>query len=106
MQLENEGATPEVQQNEVIEQPKSMDDTIRDVLRAQQERNQEPAEAPEVAPSAAAPAEPAEAAKRIHDTQGKFAATAPAAEAPSATKETEPAPVEATASTAPNTWKK
>lgn len=106
MQLENEGATPEVQQNEVIEQPKSMDDTIRDVLRAQQERSQESAEAPEAAPVATATEEPEEAAKRIRDAQGKFAATAPTAESPVAAKEAEPAPVETQASIAPNTWKK
>lgn len=93
--LENEGATAEVEQLETeVEQPKSMDDTIRETLRSLQERGIEPDT------TGSAPDTPEEKAKRIRDNQGKFAANEkPADNAPFI------APVVAEVR-APNTWKK
>ena len=90
--LENEGATPEVEQveSEVSEQPKSMDDTIRETLRSLKSQGIEPEATPEA---------PEEAAQRIRDEQGKFKAKeeAPVVQEAQVT-EPEIAP--------PNTWKK
>lgn len=86
------GATAEIEvaEKEVIEQPKSMDDTIRESLRAIQSRD-EPEQATET------PEAPEEKAQRIRDEKGKFAAkeTAQVAE-PAAIDQPSP----------PNTWKK
>lgn len=91
--LENdEGATAEV----VVEQdqPKSMDDTIRDTLRSLKDQGIEP-EAPVEAPE--------EAAQRIRDESGKFKAKEPADDIPAeVTPEVEAPPVKP----APNTWRK
>ena len=98
MALEDQGATPEVEQvieatPEVVE-PKSMDDTIRETLRGLQDKGVTPDT------SEATPDTPEEKAQSIRDTQGKFAAK----ESPS-----DPlipvVPVEPV-SAAPNTWKK
>lgn len=109
MDQENQGATPDGQ--EIIEQPQSMDDTIRDILQSQRERAQEP-EAPamgQAAPAAKAmPEAPEEAAQRIRDNQGKFAAKQPAAPAVGEEAGTPaiPAPAAEPVAGAPNTWKK
>lgn len=94
MENEDQGATLEVEREE-IEQPKSMDDTIRETLRSLQ--------APEDTTTTAASATeaPEEAAQRIRDTQGKFAGKP----ADNATV-IEPAAVTEPVSSAPNTWKK
>lgn len=96
MALEDNGATPEIEKvidatPEVVEAPKSMDDTIRETLRSMQDKSVEPSDVP---------ATPEEKAQRIRDEQGKFAAKeTPADDAVPA----EPAePIKA----APNTWKK
>jgi hypothetical protein len=67
MDLE-QGATPELETTEVIEQPKSMDDTIRETLHSLQERGID------TDPSEPVEATPEEKAQRIRDEQGKFAA--------------------------------
>jgi hypothetical protein len=95
--IENEGATPEVE--EIVEapevesvEPKSMDDTIRETLRELQGRGDEPAaESPESAE---------QKAERIRDKAGKFSKenTLPEAE-----KNPLDAPV---IKAAPNTWRK
>ena len=99
MQLEDQGATPEVDEVKVIEapevvEPKSMDDTIRETLRGLQEKGVTPDT------TDAAPESPEEKAQAIRDEQGKFAAK----EAPIAPADplVPPEPVSA----APNTWKK
>lgn len=81
----DQGATPEVEKPEVeIEQPKSMDDTIRETLRSLQDKGAEiSTEAPED-----------EKADKIRDESGKFASDKTPAE-----------PV-AQEIKAPNTWKK
>ena len=100
MQLEDQAATGDVDQvidaaPEVIEPPKSMDDTIRDTLRGLQDKG-----VTTDAPSEA-PATPEEKAQRIRDEQGKYSAKEAAPLIP-----VDPvAPAEAV-STAPNTWKK
>ena len=100
MALEDQGATPEVDQlievtPEVVE-PKSMDDTIRETLRGLQDKGVTPDT------SEATPDTPEEKAQAIRDAQGKFAAkespVLPDAETPLI-------PVEPI-SAAPNTWKK
>lgn len=107
----DQGATPEVisepQQNE---QPKSMDDTIRDTLRSLQspEENTAAASNPDVA--AGAIEDPVAAAARIRDAAGKFAAKPaadPAPVDPAAPAAVDPAATSAEAISAPpNTWKK
>lgn len=87
-----EGATPA--DEEVIEQPKSMDDTIRETLRSLQEKG---AVIEDETP--ATPEAPEEKAQRIRDEKGKFAKTDPVISEAVETPET---PVKA----APNTWKK
>lgn len=108
MSEENQGATPEViDPAEVIEQPKSMDDTIREILHSQQEWGIE-AVGDTPAPGAA-PEAPEEAAQRIRDAQGKFAAKPDAAAPVVGGDPAAPviAPVIAEQATAaPNTWKK
>jgi hypothetical protein len=105
----DQGATPEIEPVE-IEQPKSMDDTIREVLQSQKERGL--AVEGETPPAGAAPEAPEEAAQRIRDAAGKFAAkAAPAVPAVGTTPETPapgaiPAPTVDTVQAAPNTWKK
>lgn len=101
MQIENDGATPEVDASNAVvveEQPKSMDDTIRETLRELSSKGID-TEAP-----ADAPASPEEKAQRIRDEQGKFKAVEAAQEsAPTA----EEAPAEtAPVRQAPNTWRK
>lgn len=101
MQVEDQGATPEVEQvtDQVVEQvaePKSMDDTIRDTLRELQAKdttNEAPASTLE------------EKAQRVRDQSGKFAAKeSPATPVvPDVPAEpVEQVPVRA----APNTWRK
>lgn len=94
--LENEGATPEVEEASPVaeEQPKSMDDTIRETLRSLQDKGitteQETPDAPDTTE---------EKARRIRDEKGKFAAKdEPVAES----APVEEIPVKA----APNTWRK
>ena len=99
--LENDSATAEIEElpienevNQVVdEQPKSMDDTIRDTLRSLKEKGVTTDEAP---------ADDVEKAAKIRDEKGKFAK----AVTPEATPETpaEITPVET--APAPNTWKK
>lgn len=95
--LVNDGATPvedEIVADAETEQPKSMDDTIRDTLRVLQEQGIEP-------DTTNAPDTPEEKAARIRDEKGKFAANEEKpASAEIATSET--GPVKA----APNTWRK
>lgn len=100
MNQESQGATPDGQ--EAIEQPQSMDDTIRDTLRAIGERN-ETDDVP--TPAAAVPEAQEDAAKHIRDEKGKFAAAAPVVGADPAAP-ADPAPVADPISAAPNTWKK
>ena len=70
MELE-QGSTAELE-TEVIEQPQSMDDTIRETLRSLQDRGATPEETP-----AEPVATPEEQAQRIRDEAGKFAAKTP-----------------------------
>lgn len=76
----DQASTGEVDQI-VDEQPVAMEDTIRDSLRAIQERNAtEETGAPAAPESQTAPEAPEDAAKRLRDAQGKFAKdVAPAA---------------------------
>lgn len=85
--LENEGATPEVEEVE----EKSMDDTIRETLNSLKERG---AELPEETPEA-----PEEKAARLRDESGKFKAKEDAPVVENTTPETPEW-------TPPNTWKK
>jgi len=108
MQLEDQGATPEVEQvidpvtteQQAPEAPVSIDDTIRNTLSEIRARG----EGGEVG-KPETPDTPEEKAQRIRDEQGKFAKGAPpspddaAAGAPAAPA---PGPLDA----APNTWKK
>ena len=96
MEVENQGATPEVEQvaEPVVE--KSMDDTIRDTLR------ELTAKGVEVDPPAEAPASPEEKAQRIRDEQGKFSKEAPTETPVAPVVPSEPDPL----AIAPNTWKK
>lgn len=95
------GATPEVDElpieNVVEEQPKSMDDTIRETLRSLQDKGTEEA-----------PLDDVEKAQRIRDEKGKFKAKEEqAAEVTPETAPTDPtleAPAEVLQP--PNTWKK
>ena len=67
MAIENQGATTEVEE-QVTEQPQSMDDSIRETLRDIEARN-----SPPEVPEGTIPEEPEAAAQRIRDAQGKFA---------------------------------
>lgn len=91
------GATAEIEEAApVVEEQKSMDDTIRETLHALQDKGIETDK--EVAD---APATPEEKAQRIRDEKGKFAAKA---ETPDAA---EVAPVDdIPVKAAPNTWRK
>lgn len=98
--LENEGATPdEIKAPEVVEeQPKSMDETIRDTLRSLKDKGAE------IEPSTP---EVEEKPAKVRDEKGKFAPKVEAETTP------EVAPIEPVAETpeapeftAPNTWKK
>ena len=99
MTIENEGATAEVTNDQVVvdEQPKSMDDTIRETLHSLSERGN----VPEV-PDNVIPEEPEAKAQRLRDEAGKFAAKPAEGEQPVAEAPVEPVAV----SQAPNTWKK
>lgn len=90
--LKNEGATPEVEAGQP-EEPKAMEDTIRETLRSLQDKGAVIEDPPET------PATPEEKAERIRDEKGKFAKSA---EAPAEPASADAAPVRA----APNTWKK
>lgn len=103
MELENNGATAEVEkiESEVIEQPKSMDDTIRETLQSLRDKGST------LDTSGAAPEDHIEKAQRLRDTQGKFSGKTPieivdkaAPVAPVAPPTPDPT------SAAPNTWKK
>jgi len=113
MALENEGATPEVDQvidtatpeTQATEAPVSMDDTIRNTLRDLQSKG----EAADVgAPET--PATPEEKAQRIRDEQGKFAKQSPVDPSAPVDPAAPVAPVAPTVAgpldAAPNTWKK
>jgi hypothetical protein len=91
--IENEGATLEVEEQVIEEQPKSMDDTIRETLRGLKESGIEPV-------AEEAPLAPEEKAQKLRDEQGKFKAE----QAEAATDVVEQAPVDLPK--APNTWKK
>lgn len=101
MALENQAATGEVEEvitPEVVEQPKSMDDTIRETLRGLQDKGA-------TVDDGDAPETPEEKADRIRDKAGKFAKEAPAdAQAP--TDPTAPVTPAEPVVAAPNTWKK
>jgi hypothetical protein len=93
MAIENQGATTEVEE-QVTEQPQSMDDSIRETLRDIEARN-----SPPEVPEGTIPEEPEAAAQRIRDAQGKFAKpaveeAAAATEAPAATAEAPTVPKE------------
>lgn len=104
MALEENGATANLDENEVIEvtpevvEPKSMEDTIRETLRGLQDKGAT------LDTSESLPDTPEEKAQAIRDKQGKFAAKETAPIAP----DTPLIPVEPTGSisAAPNTWKK
>lgn len=98
MTIENEGATAEVENDVVAEQPVSMEDTIRDTLHAMNDRGS----VPEV-PDGTIPEEPEEKAARLRDEKGKFAAKTQE-DAPAAEVALDEAQVPV--SQAPNTWKK
>lgn len=83
--LENEGATADVEDIDA-EQPKSIDDTIRETLQSLRERGMEPEETP---------------AERPRDAQGKFAKP----EQSQVDTDVPDAP-EAPVRPAPNTWKR
>lgn len=92
--IEDNGATAEVVDESPVveEQPKTMDDTIRDTLRSLKDKGLEVEKEPE------APEAPEEKAQRIRDDHGKFKAKEVAEHVPDApVVETTPAP---------NTWKK
>ena len=89
--IENEGATPVEDEITAVDQPKSMDDTIRETLRSLKDRGAE----------IESPADPEEKAERIRNDQGKFAKAKDPAEAVEAAPEAEPV-----IKAAPNTWKK
>lgn len=102
MQLEDQGATPEVDNQQA---GPSMEDTIRDTYRSLTQ-DETTAAAPENGPAAGAIDDPEAVAARIRDAQGKF--SKPAADTADATTTAAPAdatPVEQ-ARPAPNTWKK
>lgn len=107
MALEDQGATPDVENTLVEDAPKSMDDTIRETLRSIQsgEDNSHGGEVQNDLTPAGATEEPEAAAQRIRDAQGKFAAV-PAAADPAAPVIADPAAQAAQADPAPNTWKK
>jgi len=92
--IENEGATPIEDEVIEVEQPKSMDDTIRETLRSLKERGAE----------IEAPADPEEKAERIRNEQGKFAKAEDKPVEPETPAEPEVAEPQIKA--APNTWKK
>lgn len=106
MDLEDQGATPEVEVPHEAA-PKSMDDTIRETLRSLQSPDESTVAAPENGVAAGAVEEPEAAAQRIRDASGKFVAK-PAAEAPA--EVVNAASTDALAPDAvsppPNTWKK
>jgi hypothetical protein len=102
MQLEDQGATPDVDPTVRDDAPLSMDDTIRDTLRSLQSPEDSTAAAPVDGVVAGAVEDPEAAAARIRDAQGKFAA-APAVTDPAAPVVADPA---AQVEPAPNTWKK
>jgi hypothetical protein len=108
MQVEDQGATPEVEQ--VIEQqtpdltqeaPVSMDDTIRNTLRDLQSKG-------EAVEAGAPEATSEEKAQRIRDEQGKFAKQAPVDPVAPTDPAAPVAPAQAAnpLDAAPNTWKK
>lgn len=102
MALEDQGATPEVEEvvpatPEVPEVEKSMDDTIRDTLRELTAKGVE-VDTP--------PAEPEEKTARIRDEKGKFAAKAPVDQAPVTPEPAAPVTPADPLDIAPNTWKK
>lgn len=109
MQLEDQGATPDVDLKHE-EAPKSMDDTIRDTLRSLQSPDDNTAAAPNPGVAAGAVEEPEAAAARIRDGAGKFAAKpvdGAAMADPAAPAVADPAAAPADAISAPpNTWKK
>lgn len=100
--IENDGATPEVVEEKVdaeVEQPKSMDDTIRETLRSLKEKGAE------IVPET--PEAPEEKAARIRDEQGKFKAAEKAQNEPGAPQTAEPEqPIQPAVKAAPNTWRK
>lgn len=99
MDIDNQGATPEVVEPlsvEQVEQPeKSMDDTIRETLASVRERDTTPE-------AIVAPESDEEKATRLRNEKGQFAAQAVEAVADPAASviATDPADI------APNTWKK
>lgn len=107
----DQGATPEViPEQQQIEQPKSMDDTIRDTLRSLTAPEENTAAASNPGVAAGAVEDPEAAAARIRDAAGKFAAkpvdgAAPASPAAPAAADPAAAPADAI-SAPPNTWKK
>lgn len=103
MQLEDQGATPDVENQQAAP---SMEDTIRDTYRNLTSAEETTAAAPENGPAAGGVEDPEVAAQRIRDAQGKFAAKAPDdSAAPVAEAAPADAPVEQV-KPAPNTWKK
>lgn len=100
MALEDQAATGEIEpvavESEVVEQPKSMDDTIRETLRGLQEKG-------DAANVQDAPETPEEKADRIRDKAGKFAAKEAPADVPSPAAPVAPSEPGVAA---PNTWKK
>src|SRR5450830_1546119 len=102
MQLEDQGATPEVETQQAAP---SMEDTIRDTYRNLTSSEEPTAAAPENGPAAGGVEDPEAAAQRIRDAQGKFAK--PAEPNPDAAPDAVPADVPVVeAKPAPNTWKK
>lgn len=102
MQLEDQGATPDVEDQQAAP---SMEDTIRDTYRSLT-TDESTAAAPENGPAAGSVEDPEEAAQRIRDAQGKFAAKS--VEESAVAPEAAPAAAEPVvqATPAPNTWKK
>lgn len=103
----DQGATPDVPAVDapVItqEEPKSMDDTIRETLHELESRGADASTASE------APATPEEKAQRIRDAQGKFTVKEAGADAPVVDAQAAggiAAPEAEQVSVAPNTWKK
>ncbi|ABR91435.1 Uncharacterized conserved protein [Janthinobacterium sp. Marseille] len=100
MAIENQGATSEVEE-QVTEQPQSMDDTIRDTLRELEARGTVPEVPDEVIPDA-----PDDTAQRTRDEKGKFAAKAADATTGQASAPVDQAVTAEPVSQAPNTWRK